>query len=438
MQGLRTQFLMVAVISMAGSIPFAAADSWTQLDDGTSGGPARYHTQAVYDPGRDRMVFCAGMEASNRQGDVWAWDFATAAWSQLADDDAGPARRQSPCAVFVPTQDVMIVHGGEHNLTGPDDDTWIFDFATNSWDEIAPTGAVTRDLAVAIHDPAANRMVIYSGEDYGHNWLVDVRALSIDDPSAWTVLHNGGGVAPMGRIYSIAAFDPDTYSMLVFGGQNSSLQMLNDLWRFDLTSHTWTLLDDGSGFAPSARYRHSGGVLSAGRKFCIFGGSDGSEPFGDTWQWDLVNGGWTLVDAGTPPVARSAALCAVRRAEELVVFGGNVGFDLADLWSLRDEVAAAPSAAGSALATLRCWPNPVTDIVSVRLAGAASGHASLRIHDSAGRCIRELWSGLVPADGMLTDWDGLDTHGRIVPAGTYFVRASLPAGPRTTRVTLLR
>jgi hypothetical protein len=76
-------------------------------------------------------------------------------------------------------------------------------------------------------------------------------------------------------------------------------------------------------------------------------------------------------------------------------------------------------------------PNPFRDVVRLELDRARPGAASASVYDLGGRLVREL----APATGELA-WDGRDGSGRVLAAGTYFVR--LRAGGATENVRIVK
>jgi hypothetical protein len=87
---------------------------------------------------------------------------------------------------------------------------------------------------------------------------------------------------------------------------------------------------------------------------------------------------------------------------------------------------------------LRAWPNPTQSSASIRFALAREGEARLEIYDPAGRLVRRLVAGRLPAGERTLPWDGRDESGRRVAAGLYLLRLSTGAEVRTSRLVMLR
>lgn len=85
------------------------------------------------------------------------------------------------------------------------------------------------------------------------------------------------------------------------------------------------------------------------------------------------------------------------------------------------------------------YPSPGRSPVNIRFQLALGGESTLDIYDVAGRLIRRLPQGRVPAGTMRSAvWDGLGQGGRRAPSGVYLCRLSAPGAVRTARFVLLQ
>jgi hypothetical protein len=80
-------------------------------------------------------------------------------------------------------------------------------------------------------------------------------------------------------------------------------------------------------------------------------------------------------------------------------------------------------------------PNPSRGSTAIRFGLAREGAVSLELYDLAGRRVRVLASGVLPAGEQTRVWDGRDGDGNRVRPGVYFVRLVTPA--RTFRSRLV-
>ncbi|MBM4116140.1 T9SS type A sorting domain-containing protein [bacterium] len=97
-------------------------------------------------------------------------------------------------------------------------------------------------------------------------------------------------------------------------------------------------------------------------------------------------------------------------------------------------VAEAP-AAGFGLAN---YPNPFNPQTTLSFTLPAAGEARLVIVDAAGRALRHLQAGRLPAGPQRLVWDGRSDSGRELPSGVYFARLISEGKVESRRLTLLR
>jgi hypothetical protein len=82
-------------------------------------------------------------------------------------------------------------------------------------------------------------------------------------------------------------------------------------------------------------------------------------------------------------------------------------------------------------------PNPFRGHTAFRFGLARAGEVRLELYDLAGRRVRSLVSGVLPAGEVTRDWDGRDERGNGVRPGVYFVRLSTPARTFNARLVSL-
>ncbi len=114
---------------------------------------------------------------------------------------------------------------------------------------------------------------------------------------------------------------------------------------------------------------------------------------------------------------------------------------------LGGDPAAVPEARRATLRQLAVAPNPARAGASVSFVLARAQEVRLAVHDPAGRLIRLLHDGPLPAGAHAFDWDGRDRQGRPVDAGVYLLgldhvspygETSSDRGTLSRRVLVLR
>jgi len=101
-----------------------------------------------------------------------------------------------------------------------------------------------------------------------------------------------------------------------------------------------------------------------------------------------------------------------------------------------DQTTAAPATPAAAAVDLRAWPNPFNPRTSIVLSLATPQSVEVAVHDLAGRRLRTLHRGPLPAGEQRLEWDGGDDRGGRVAAGVYLVRARGESWQRSAKVTL--
>lgn len=101
------------------------------------------------------------------------------------------------------------------------------------------------------------------------------------------------------------------------------------------------------------------------------------------------------------------------------------------------QVLAVPRAGRESLSA-RAWPTPFSDSVRLRFVLPADTHARIEVLDVTGRRVRNLGTALLPAGARELAWDGRADDGRVVEAGTYFLRLEGPGLALSKAVVRLR
>lgn len=100
------------------------------------------------------------------------------------------------------------------------------------------------------------------------------------------------------------------------------------------------------------------------------------------------------------------------------------------------DVTAAPPAARET--TLRAIPNPFNPSTELHFHLEAPQSVTLEVFDLAGRHVRTLLHGQLPAGPHRVRWDGTDHVGRPVASGTYLAGLDTPRTRAHTRLVLVR
>jgi hypothetical protein len=135
---------------------------------------------------------------------------------------------------------------------------------------------------------------------------------------AWSTLSTGTAHPPA-LTQASAVYDPDTGSVVLFGGMEADGNLSDDTWVWNGAS--WTDFPGSKTKAPPARQMASMAYDPAQHQLILFGGlGAGNQILGDTWAWNGAS--WYEEEpASTPPPREAAALAF--DGSNLVLFGGT-------------------------------------------------------------------------------------------------------------------
>jgi hypothetical protein len=120
-------------------------------------------------------------------------------------------------------------------------------------------------------------------------------------------------------------------------------------------------------------------------------------------------------------------------------YSNTTNMDILSLRYLLDDLSGTPEDLPVVARRLvSAHPNPFNPRLLIDLQLPVSQAVRLDIHDVAGRRLRTLQSGPLPAGRQELTWDGCDDSGRPAPAGTYLLRLSGGSWHESRKVVLVR
>ena len=144
------------------------------------------------------------------------------------------------------------------------------------------------------------------------------------------------GTPPSPREVSGLVVDSDGKYLYIYGGRSDIKH--SDMWKFDLTTPTWTKIHPASVLTPGPRSSSFMTTLKDDRsKILLFGGDNSNGPISDVWIYDTDNESviyiqWKLIDdkGKAPPRAFGRSICDYMHngKQYLAVYGGKNRTDL--------------------------------------------------------------------------------------------------------------
>lgn len=320
------------------------APAWTQSFDPPPVDPAeRWGTQAIMIPSEGRFLVFGGARSIGvgaTLGDLWSFELATGTWSEVDDQDAPPPR-YCHCATYLPDQHQLLLVGGR-NLRGPlAPAAWTYDLATRVWQAIdgdLPTGVIGCSVVWMPSHPGGGRAVLFGGQSPTalpqETWIYD--------PAARTFSLLLTATTPPGRRDAMMAADPAGRVLLwsgalsVFPPENA--RFLEDFWAYD--GNDWVEVS-ALGTAPAPR-RYAASAFDPGRReWIIYSGTKETEQFDELWRFDATTDTWSLLPvtgAARPNPRGFAAFTFDPGSDRYALFGGLTQPDFVDVsagWTLQ-------------------------------------------------------------------------------------------------------
>lgn len=379
---LRYLFLgCLGAIAISGSV--GRAQMWTQLHPSTAP-PARAGSSAVYVPSTNTMIVFGGALSTcgTVLNEVWALSNAnglggTPQWTEISPSGSTPNPRRGATAVYNPTDDRLVVFGGDLGScsTNKANDTWVLINASGkngspAWQKLSPSGGPPgiRSDHVAVYDVTNNIMTIFggtngvSGQTYSDTWVLS-DADGTNGGSQWTQLSPSGGPPP-GTELGTAVYDSASDRMTVYGGLISCCNPPSSNQTWTLTNANgvggtpqWVLLSTNGAATPTWGFSPLSAFNASANEMFLFGGAiDDGTVYNGTWVLSCATGlgctpSWSSLKTGTPvPTPRGGSVNAPALAydqvtNQMIVFGGGtLGSYLNDTWLLSlNPVALSPT-----------------------------------------------------------------------------------------------
>ncbi|MCI0565525.1 MAG: hypothetical protein MN733_44240, partial [Nitrososphaera sp.] len=306
----------------------------------------RSHAMAL-DYENDVVIMFGGYGNGSHLGDTWVLDMEEGVWREMRPDPA-PTPRAASSLVYDPGSMRMFLFGGfsfGHSVVS--NDTWAYDYPTNSWTDLNPVTAPSERASYGMAlDSKRDKLVLFGGFTE-NGYFNDMWAYSLRENS-WKELQILGEL-PSPRGAMGFAYDESNDSFIMFGGF-SDKGFFSDTWIFYPDDNTWERMQPADS-PPPIRTRmvydnSTGKVIFFGGDTISQASDEGSpDPYSKVWQYDLNANTWVeLQTANGPPARALNGITHHPTGRSIVVFGGTdtlidsenfVGNEFSDTWILR-------------------------------------------------------------------------------------------------------
>ncbi|MCX6768009.1 MAG: hypothetical protein NTY90_04770 [Candidatus Micrarchaeota archaeon] len=193
-----------------------------------------------------------------------------------------------------------------------------------NWTQFTPAASPSdrNSFAMAYENNAAI-MVLFGG--YGTGPLNDTRAYNFSTNNNWT--DRNPSTAPSPRYGMKMVYDPLSGRIILFGGTNGT-NVFSDTWAYNYSDNTWTLLSPAA--SPPALYHYSMAYHGSNQSIFLFGGTNGTNVFNELWAFNFTQNTWvnyTTFGVNWPSPRYGAALEYSTSSGTFILDGGYNGTD---------------------------------------------------------------------------------------------------------------
>jgi len=286
----------------------------------------RFDFAYAHDPVAGKFYVFGGQSQEEVLGDFFIFDTATCTWTEFQVE--GPTPRRDASGVFFNGHFYIIGGQDSAHVFG---ETWIFIDASATWKLQTTMTPLAGGSVVNIND---NFIFYYGGVFQDKDYSADLYVYSAS-LNQWE--HYAQTPSPGGRCWFSLVEAQNT--ILLFGGY-SGVQH-HDMWRLSYSDEAtgWSNVI-ASGPLPQARSGHVMVYNDVGNNLFLFGGEDSAlEVLNDLWSFSLQTKQWQALapDSPLPPRRLGAGVLQVENG--LIIFGGITGWThgdnlLNDMWIL--------------------------------------------------------------------------------------------------------
>lgn len=211
------------------------SNSWNQVFPETQP-PSKDSHAMVYDAVSQKVILFGGFTEGKAGDDFWAYDYLTNTWTEL-NPTLKPLARYGHTMVYDSTNQKVILFGG-NSRTGYKDDTWAYDYPTNTWTEMnSASHPVGRKWATMSYDSVNQKIILFGGGSGGESSCSDDTWVYDYSLNQWEIAYSS--VAPPCRFLTASVFDSVNQKVILVQGIWDQ-EFLEDTWAFDFNDNTWT------------------------------------------------------------------------------------------------------------------------------------------------------------------------------------------------------
>jgi len=308
--------------------------TWKNMSPKSAPNPRYMHAMA-YDSDSDRAILFGGNDeySSLFNNDTWTYDYNNNTWKEI-NPLISPSPRDGHRMVYDSKSDVIILFGGQVRNYSYSNETWSYNFNTNTWLNMSPVQSPTlrRDSGM-VYDTKIGRTVLFGGGDgynvYNDTWTYDFST------NNWTNLRPV--ISPPKRDSFAMSYDSKSDNIILFGGDYYT-NFFGDTWTYNYATNVWTNMTPS--ISPRARALPSMAYDSEYDLTILFGGQywfDSTSLISDTWSYDFHNDSWKEIKCAISPSPRVwHAMVYDSKLKLTILFGGALRYNNSnETWSFQ-------------------------------------------------------------------------------------------------------
>ncbi len=340
---MRKKIAILGLILILGMGKLVMAQVWERIIP-FGNPPSKRNGHVLISPGgSDQFVF-GGFGQNN---DLWILreEGEFSRWENMGARGDTPGTRGGHSGIYVygegAAKDSIIIFGGSQSPLGAPSDRVTYNLKNpwdknSKWKKFSTEGSTPTARAehTAVYDDDMNRMIVFGGYTSTEPVVgVSSETYTLDfnvTPATWTKLDTDEEIPARYGHSAVWGEELGVRQMIVFGGKDSSEELLDDCWR--LEGSNWTEINV-TGDKPPARWQHTAVWRwgEQGGEMIIFGGEDEDEnplndvwvlqrPPGEPWKWEEI---YPIGDSPCGRSGHAAVLGQGWEGQQMFIFGGS-------------------------------------------------------------------------------------------------------------------
>jgi N-acetylneuraminic acid mutarotase len=203
----------------------------------------RYNFGMAYDSNYDKTIIFGGEGGMQNYEDTWSYDYVSNTWTNMSPA-IHPVHRWGTQMVYLSNHNLVMMFGGcSHPPYVYHDDTWFYDYGTNTWTRkyqyIYPEGRMGHFMA---YNSKHDKVVLFGGAGSGMSHHFDDTWVYDYSSNTWTNMNPA--TYPTERYWGGMTYDSKHDKIILFAGMGvkddpNVNQALDDLWIYDYETNTW-------------------------------------------------------------------------------------------------------------------------------------------------------------------------------------------------------